>query len=84
MDELEENFAWYEGAFWETIAFCSWMERILDSLYHLAVAWDAYPGFWQRQEDGTLVYGSVTDQMKEALCDWQRWYQEGSFSKGFC
>ena len=55
----------------------------LDSLYHLAVAWDAYPGFWQRQEDGTLVYGSVTDQMKEALCDWQRWYQEGIFRKDF-
>lgn len=55
----------------------------LDSLYHLAVAWDAYPGFWQRQEDGTLVYGSVIDQMKEALCDWQRWYQEGIFRKDF-
>ena len=55
----------------------------LDSLYHLAIAWDAYPGFWQRQEDGTLVYGSVTDQMKEALCDWQRWYQEGIFRKDF-
>ncbi len=55
----------------------------LDSLYHLAIAWDAYPGFWQRQEDGTLVYGSVTNQMKEALFDWQRWYQEGIFRKDF-
>ena len=55
----------------------------LDSLYHLAIAWDAYPGFWQRQEDGTLVYGSVTDQMKQALFAWQKWYQEGIFRKDF-
>ena len=29
------------------------------------------------------MYGSVIDQMKEALCDWQRWYQEGIFRKDF-
>lgn len=55
----------------------------LDSLYHLAIAWNAYPTFWLKQEDGTLVYGSVTEEMKDALAAWQRWYKEGILRKDF-
>lgn len=55
----------------------------LDSLYHLAIAWNAYPTFWQKQEDGSLVYGSVTEEMKDALAAWQRWYKEGILRKDF-
>lgn len=40
-------------------------------------ACDSYPGYWIENEDGTVTYGSTTEEMKEALTVLNRWYEEG-------
>lgn len=55
----------------------------LESLYSLAIAWDAYPGLWLEEESGRLVYGATAQEMKNALAAWQRWYQEGIIKDNF-
>lgn len=54
----------------------------LKTLYELAIGWDAYPGLWL-ERDGEIVYGTVMPEMKEALRDWQRWYEEGILAENF-
>jgi len=39
-------------------------------------AFDAYPGYWLN-ENGTAVYGTLTENTKKALELLQRWYNEG-------
>lgn len=43
----------------------------------------AYPGIWVPQEDGTIEYGSVLPETKEALELLHRWYEEGILDQGF-
>lgn len=40
-------------------------------------AYDAYPGYWLENEDGTITYGSTTENMKKALTRLNQWYEEG-------
>ncbi|MCI5648773.1 MAG: extracellular solute-binding protein [Fusicatenibacter sp.] len=37
----------------------------------------AYPRHWYQDENGELIYGSTTDEMKEALSILKTWYEEG-------
>jgi putative aldouronate transport system substrate-binding protein len=46
-------------------------------------AYDAYPGTWIEADDGTIVYGSVQPQVKDALARLARWYQDGIIPKDF-
>ena len=62
-------------------AFCS--DRKLTSLLKMAPAWQAYPGMWVTGEDGSIVYGSVQDEMKDALATWADWYQQGIINDDF-
>lgn len=55
---------------------CFSMDPILDS-YH------AYPGKWIKDGDGSMVYGSVTSEMRQALEGLSRMYQEGILDKNF-
>ena len=41
------------------------------------------PGIWQKQEDGTIIYGSLMEGAKEALTMLNKWYQEGIIPSDF-
>nr|WP_296437386.1 extracellular solute-binding protein [uncultured Acetatifactor sp.] len=43
----------------------------------------AAPGIWQRQEDGTVIYGSLMDGAKEALTMLNDWYEKGIIPSDF-
>lgn len=43
----------------------------------IAYSVGAYPRHWYQDENGELVYGSTTDEMKDALSIAREWYQEG-------
>lgn len=49
----------------------------------IANALGAYPKLWLRDEDGSVYYGSTTDETKESLGILQRWYQEGVLDPQF-
>lgn len=38
---------------------------------------NAYPGIWVEDADGNAVYGSTTQETKEALAMMKEWYEEG-------
>ncbi len=46
-------------------------------------AYGAYPGYWVKGEDGKLVYGSTTSQMKEALAGLAELFQAGMINPEF-
>jgi putative aldouronate transport system substrate-binding protein len=46
-------------------------------------AYGAYPGYWIEGEDGNLVYGSTTQEMKEALGGLAELYAEGMIDPEF-
>lgn len=43
----------------------------------------AVPGTWQKQKDGTLIYGSLMDGAKEALTLLNDWYKKGIIPEDF-
>lgn len=43
----------------------------------IAYTLGAYPRHWYENESGEVVYGSTTDEMKQALSLVRDWYQEG-------
>ena len=49
----------------------------LDCFKMLAVAWGAHPDIWVETADGSLGYGSVQPEMKEALAAYTQWYADG-------
>ena len=55
----------------------------LENFYRLALSWGAHPGIWVEQEDGTLGYGTVQPEMKEALAQYAEWYKEGIVNPNF-
>lgn len=40
-------------------------------------AYKSWPGFWVEGEDGQIVYGSTTNETKEALAELQKMYADG-------
>src|SRR5688572_69976 len=40
-------------------------------------SYHAYPGFWVKDADGNVVYGSILPETKEALAKLADWYQKG-------
>ena len=70
---FKENYSDY--------ALC--FDRKLAELLDMAPAWQAYPGMWVEGEDGSIVYGSVQPEMKNALAAWAEWYQQGIINKDF-
>lgn len=49
----------------------------------LAVAWGAHPDIWVETADGSLGYGSVQPEMKEALEAYTQWYKDGIIDPEF-
>lgn len=58
-------------------------DQSLDYLNLLAVAWHAYPDTWIKGSDGSIVYGSIQPEMKNALKEWAEWYKEGILNPDF-
>ena len=46
-------------------------------------AYGAYPGKWLQNDDGSVVYGSIQPEMKDALLKLQELYQKGIFDPEF-
>ncbi|WEK54605.1 MAG: extracellular solute-binding protein [Candidatus Cohnella colombiensis] len=42
---------------------------------------DAYPGIWVKDKDGNAVYGSTTEETKNALAMMKDWYAKGILDK---
>lgn len=55
---------------------CFSLDPVFDS-YH------AYPGKWLKTDADKMVYGSVTEEMKNALCRLHNWYEEGILDQSF-
>lgn len=55
---------------------CFSLDPVFDS-YH------AYPGKWFKSDTGKMVYGSVTEEMKNALSKLNDWYEEGILDQSF-
>ena len=58
-------------------------EKSLEYLNLLAPGWGAHPGMWVRDDSGNIVYGSTTEEYKNALADWAEWYKDGIISSDF-
>ena len=50
---------------------------------NIFTAFGAYPSIWITAEDGTAVYGSVQEEMKDALTLLNSWYTEGLIDQQF-
>lgn len=53
------------------------LDKSLDGLFRTAPMFHAASSIWIELEDGTLGYGNVQPEMKDALAAWAKWYQEG-------
>lgn len=49
----------------------------LNNLDGIFQAYQAYPGYWVQNEEGNAVYGSTTEQTKEALAELNKMYEDG-------
>ena len=49
----------------------------LNNLDGIFQAYQAYPGYWVQDEEGKAVYGSTTEQTKEALAERNKMYEDG-------
>lgn len=43
----------------------------------------AAPGIWQKEDDGTVIYGSLMEEAKDALTLLNGWYQDGIIPSDF-
>jgi len=57
--------------------------QTLENFYRIALSWGAHPGIWVKQDDGTLGYGTIQPEMKEALAQYTEWYKEGIVNPNF-
>lgn len=46
-------------------------------------AYQAYPGLWQKDSEGKVIYGTTTPQMKEALAKLRDMYAQGLLDKEY-
>ena len=49
----------------------------LNNLDGIFQAFQDYPGYWVQDEEGKAVYGSTTEQTKEALAELNKMYEDG-------
>ncbi|KRE48431.1 extracellular solute-binding protein [Paenibacillus sp. Soil724D2] len=59
------------------------LNKTLDTLKTLAVAWGAHPDIWVPGEDGKIVDGSTQPEMKDALATFAEWYKLGIIDPEF-
>lgn len=49
----------------------------------LFTLYDAYPKMWQTQEDGSVIYGSITEEAKTALGEIRKLVEQGIINPSF-
>ncbi|QGG55765.1 extracellular solute-binding protein [Paenibacillus sp. B01] len=59
------------------------VDQTLDYLNVLAVSWNAHPDIWIKDSSGSIVYGSIQPEMKDALQAWAEWYKQGIIDPEF-
>jgi putative aldouronate transport system substrate-binding protein len=59
------------------------LNRGLDEVYRLGPAFNAYPNSWITGSDGSIVQGSIQNEMREVLRTFADWYQKGYLRKDF-
>ncbi|MGN7455394.1 extracellular solute-binding protein [Paenibacillus pasadenensis] len=59
------------------------VDQTLDYLNVLAVSWNAHPDMWIKDSSGSIVYGSIQPEMKDALQAWAEWYKQGIIDPEF-
>lgn len=59
------------------------VDQTLDYLNLTAIAWNAHPDLWMEGADGSIVYGSIQPEMKNALAAWAEWYKSGILNQDF-
>ena len=57
--------------------------QTLENLFRLALSWGAHPGIWVTKDDGTIEYGTIQPEMKEALKQYTQWYKDGIVNPNF-
>ncbi len=65
------------------LAFSNYLFDGITSLTGFFNGYHAYPQIWIKQEDGTIGYGSVQPEMKDALARLAQLYQEGGIDPEF-
>ena len=75
--EIATTFAQKYGGY--ALAEC----QNLENFNRLALSWGAHPGIWVEQADGTLGYGTIQPEMKEALAQYAEWYKQGIVNPNF-
>lgn len=58
-------------------------DQHLRTLFTLARSYGAYPGTWLKQDDGSIVFGTIQPEMKKFLEIYASWYQEGLINPEF-
>jgi putative aldouronate transport system substrate-binding protein len=59
------------------------VDQKMDYLNLLAIAWNAHPDMWIKDASGSIVYGSIQPEMKDALAAWAEWYKLGIIDPEF-
>jgi putative aldouronate transport system substrate-binding protein len=57
--------------------------QTLENLFRLALSWGAHPDIWVTKDDGTIEYGMIQPEMKEALAQYAQWYKDGIVNPNF-
>lgn len=58
-------------------------DKTLYTFYSLALAYGAQPNIWITKDDGTMEPGAIQSEMKNALAEFAKWYQDGLIDPNF-
>lgn len=58
-------------------------DKSLSHLMGIATAWHAYPKIWVKDAEGNLVYGSLSEEMKNVIATYADWYSRGLINPDF-
>lgn len=59
------------------IAYTNFLSAGVAGLEAVFAAYDAYPGYWHLDDEGKVVYGSLTEGSRKALERLAKWYEMG-------
>lgn len=65
------------------MALCNDLYGVTMGIKGWCNGYGAYPGYWVEAENGSLVYGNTTDEMKQALEGLAELYEEGLLDQEF-
>ena len=80
MDGFHDLLVAFKDSYGSTLAFTN---SFYDKARGLMHPLHSYPGTWIEGADGKVVYGTMTDETKEALKVLAGWYQEGLIDPEF-